>query len=382
MKWKIEKVPELKGYTVEWAEPENFYLSKNNVIFHSKNLKPPFEKIAVIDAPSWKQAASTFRLAQRLLRFQVTNVIPLSNGDLFVTFDKTVGIIRNGKYQILEGLSRLCRVLRSACAINENGIFFGEYLANDERGEMRVYKYKTGENSLEVIYTFPPNSIKHIHGIYFDKFTNSLFCLTGDDEKECQILQTFDEFKTVKTVGQGDETWRAVSLLFTENALFYGMDAELRANHIYKFDRETRERESLGEVGGTVFYSKTLGEELFFTTTAENAPSQTENVAAIWNVNCGGGGLRRNHQIQKRPLASDAFSIRHDSFPLFQQNRKRTIFSSGRCHRRQSKLQNQQSLKKNALKPLHILLKTIKILNAKSSVFKRSVRLERGEKLW
>ena len=289
MKWKIEEIPELKGYTVEWAEAGNFYISRRNVLFHSKNLKPPFEKLAVIDAPSWKQFASNFRLAQRLLRFQATNVIPLANGDLFVTFDKIVGIVRNGKFQTLNGLERPCRVLRSACAVDADGnIFFGEYLANDERGEMRVYKYKSGGDALEIIYTFPPDSIKHIHGIYFDEFTKSLFCLTGDDEKECQILQTFDEFQTVKVTGSGDETWRAVSVLFTENALFYGMDAEFRANHIYKFDRETSERESLGEVSGTVFYSKKLSDELFFTTTAENAPSQKENVAALWNVNSEG----------------------------------------------------------------------------------------------
>lgn len=285
MDWKAEEVPELKGFTVEWAETDNFYLSRRNILFHSKNLKPPFEKIAIIDAPSWKQTASNFRLAQRLLRFQVTNVIPLSNDDLFVSFDKTVGLVRNGKYRTLKGLSRPCRILRSACAVDEKGdIFFGEYLANEQRGEMRVYKYKTGTDSLEIIHTFPPDSIRHIHGIYFDEITKSLFCLTGDDEKECRIVQTFDEFKTIKIIGQGDETWRAVSLLFTENALIYGMDAEFRTNHIYKLNRETNERESLGEVNGTVFYSKKLGENLFFTTTAENSPSQTENVAAVWCV--------------------------------------------------------------------------------------------------
>ncbi len=285
MKWTVEEIPELKGYTVEWAETDNFYLSRRNILFQTSSLKPPFKKIAVIDAPFWKQAASKFRLAQRLLRFQVTNVIPLRGGDLFVTFDKSVGVVINGKFQKLNGLVRPCRVLRSACAINEEGdIFFGEYLANNERGEMRIYKFKAGSDTLETIYTFPPNSIKHIHGLYFDSFSKSIFCLTGDDEKECQILRSFDEFQTTEIIGQGDETWRAVSILFTEKAFFYGMDAEFHTNQIYRVERENLKRKSLGEVGGTVFYSKQIGADLFFTTTAENAPSQTENAAALWHV--------------------------------------------------------------------------------------------------
>jgi len=285
MNWKVENVPELKGYTIEWAESGNFYLSRRNVLYRSENLKPPFKQIAVIDAPFWKQTASIFRLAQRLLRFQVTNVIPLENGELFVTFDKSVGLVKNGKYQELKGLTRPCRVLRAACAQDENGdIYFGEYLANDERGEMRIYRYKSGSDAIETAYTFAPNSIKHIHGIYFDKMTKSLFCLTGDDEKECRIIRSFDGFQTFETIGQGDETWRAVSILFDENSYFYGMDAEFRANHIYKVDRKSLERKSLGEVNGTVFYSKQISNNLFFTTTAENAPSQKENVAALWQI--------------------------------------------------------------------------------------------------
>jgi hypothetical protein len=285
MNWKVEEVKELKGFAVEYAEENNFILSKKNQLFRAKNLKQPFELIATIDAPSWKNFASHFRLGQRLLRFMVTNILPLPNGDLFVTFDKSVGIIRNGKYQDLKNLVRPCRVIRSACALDENGnVFFGEYLANDERGEMRLYKYTNGEDSLEIAYTFPPNSIKHIHGIYFDDFTKNLFCLTGDAESECQIISSTDEFKTFETVGRGDETWRAVSLLFDKNSFYYGMDAEFRTNFIYQVNRQTLERKQLGEVNGTVFYSKKLGSDLFFTTTAENAPSQVENIAAIFHI--------------------------------------------------------------------------------------------------
>jgi hypothetical protein len=285
MKWVIEKVPELSGYTVEWAEPNNYYLSRRNQIFHSTTLKPPFKQIAKVDAPFWKQTASKFRLAQRVLRFMVTNVAPFANGDIFVTFDKTVGIVRDGKFQALKGLVRPCRVLRAACAMTDEGdIYFGEYLANTERGEMRIYKYSQGNDTLEIVYTFPPNSIRHIHGLYYDNFTHTVFCLTGDAEKECRILQTSDGFQTSKIIGQGDETWRAVSLLFTSDSFFYGTDAEFRVNQIYKVDRKSAERKSLGEVTGTVFYSKQLGDDLFFTTTAENAPSQTENAAALWHI--------------------------------------------------------------------------------------------------
>jgi hypothetical protein len=285
MEWIVESVPELKGFAVEWSEPHNFILSRRNQLFHSTSLKPPFKQIATIDAPFWKQAASHFRLAQRLLRFLVTNVIPLANGDLFVTFDKTVGIIRDGKFQALRGLERPCRVLRSACAIDRSGdIYFGEYLTNQERGAMRIYRYSPGADSLSIAYTFPPHSIRHIHGLYFDEFTGSILCLTGDVEQECQFLRTADGFQTTEIVGQGDETWRAVSVLFTAESFFYGMDAEFRSNHIYKVARNIAERTSLCEVSGTVFYSKQLGTDLFFTTTAENAPSQREMVAALWHV--------------------------------------------------------------------------------------------------
>lgn len=285
MNWTVKEVPQLLGYTVEWAEDGNYFLSRRNVIYRSTDLKLPFQKIAAVNAPGWKAIVSNFRLAQRLLRFMVTNVVPLDNGEIFVTFDKSVGVIRNGRYRDLEGLARPCRVLRSACAVNENGeIYFGEYLANDERGPMRIYRYKPGSNELDVPYYFPAGEIKHIHGIYFDRHTASLLCLTGDKESECRILRTSDNFETVKVIGEGDETWRAVSILFDRTAMFYGTDAEFRSNQIYRLDRETGERKSLGEVTGTVFYSKQLGDDIFFATTAENAPSQSENVAALWRV--------------------------------------------------------------------------------------------------
>lgn len=289
MTWKVEEKKELRGYTVEWAEPGIYFLSMRNRIFHASELRSPFTHIATIDAPAWKSLATKFRLAQRLLRFMVTNVLPLGNGDLFVTFDRSVGIIRDGRYQNLPGMVRPCRVLRSACAIgSDEAVYFGEYLANDERGPMRIYRYLPGSDSIETVHTFGEGEIKHIHGIYRDPYSNDLYCLTGDRPSECRISRSDDGFLKFATVGEGDETWRAVSLVFTEDAIFYGTDAEFRTNEIYRIDRATGERISLGEVNGTVFYSRKVGDDLFFATTAENAPAQKENVAALWWISAEG----------------------------------------------------------------------------------------------
>lgn len=291
MSWRIKEVPELKGFVVEWAEPGNYLLSRRNQIYRSTDLKPPFELIAEVEAPFWREVGSFSRLGQRLLRFSVTNAIPLTDGEIFVSFDKSVGVIRNGKYLHLQGLERPCRILRSGAAIDEAGnLFFGEYVSNDDRGPVNIYRHVpgTGTDSVEKVFTFPKNSIRHIHGIYFDVYDRSLVCLTGDADSECRMLRTRDGFKTIETVGEGDESWRAVSVLFAADTIYYGTDAEYRANTIYELDRATGDRKMVGEVSGTVFYSQQFMGEMFFATTAENAPSQTENVAAIWNVDAAG----------------------------------------------------------------------------------------------
>ena len=173
-------------------------------------------------------------------------------------------------------------------SIRSGDTYFGEYLANDERGEIRVYRYKPGGDRLEVVYTFPPGSIRHVHGIYLDEFTDSIICLTGDQGSECRMLRTADAFRTVEVIGEGDETWRAVSTLFCEDKFFYGTDAEFRSNQIYEVDRGNLDRKTIADATGTVFYSKRIGEHLFFATTAENAASQKENVAALWHIDPSG----------------------------------------------------------------------------------------------
>lgn len=299
MKWFVKEMPNLKGYTVEWVEPGRVIVSRKNRLFQASSPTGPLEPIGEVQSSWVKQMAAILRLGQRLGRFMVYNAIPLSDGTLFVTFDKQIGVLSNGNYQPLNGISRPFRVLRSACAMGRDGaVYFGEYLDNAERGPMSVYRYLPGSNGATVVHTFAAGEVRHVHGVYLDPYTDSLWCVTGDGPSESRITRTFDYFDTLETVGEGDESWRTVSLLFASDSVTYASDAEFRENFIYRLDRVTGERKVLGEIDGPVYYSQAVGDDLFFAVTAELCPSQRLPNASLWRVTQD-GKVEREYVVAK-----------------------------------------------------------------------------------
>lgn len=85
-------------------------------------------------------------------------------------------------------------------------------------------------------------------------------------------------------MGAGDETWRAVSLQFTEDAVWYAMDAEFRRNRVFRLDRATGRRDEIGIVDGPVYYSAQWRGALFFAVAVESCPSQEGRSATLWMV--------------------------------------------------------------------------------------------------
>jgi hypothetical protein len=286
--WTLEPVPELQGYAVEWAEPGALLLSRRDRLYRASAPGAPLTPVARFPVPRWRAMAARLRALQRLLRFFFYNVVRLPDGSLFASFDRELGVLRQGTFERLGGLSRACRVLRSACAVTPEGhVYLGEYSANPDRGPMHVYRYVPGESAVEPVHRFPPGAVRHIHGIYRDPFTGALWCTTGDRAGECQVLRSEDGFRRVEVVGAGDETWRTVSLQFTEDAVYYGTDAQFDRNHLYRLERRSGRRDVLGPVDGPVFYSHALGRDLFFTVCAELCPSQVGRCATLWHVSEG-----------------------------------------------------------------------------------------------
>jgi hypothetical protein len=290
---QLREEPLPRGLTVEWIEAGRVFLARANELYVADSLHGMRRHVATVPVPAWKSAAARSRLAARALRFLFYNVLPLEDGELFVTFGRTVAFVRDGIVTLPDGLLRPTRVLRGACAWWRGAVYFGEYLDNAERHEVPVYRSSPSSRSVEVAYRLPRGTARHVHGVYADPFDPAALWITvGDAGAEPRIMVTRDGFRTVNVLGGGDESWRAVSLQFTADAIFYGTDAEFVQNVIYRVDRKSGQRDRIVDIEGPVYYSTAAAGRLFFGVTAELCASQQGRFAALWCIDESQGAKR------------------------------------------------------------------------------------------
>jgi hypothetical protein len=274
-----------KGVIVEWVDEAGYILSLGHQLFFSHDLKPPFQRLGAFNTSGYKATLSRLRPFQRLFRSMFYNVIKLETKRIFCNFGKSAGLLVDGEYVPCKGLQRPSRFLRGSCAVDANGgVYLGEYISNPERTPLRIYYLAPNSTQLEVVRELPEGYARHIHGIFRDPLDDSLWMTTGDFPEECRMSRTSDGFKTLETIGEGDETWRTVGLAFRDNAIYYGMDAEFRQNSIFRLDRTTLERRKLLDIDGPIYYAKTMANQVYLSLTAEGCPSQKVNQATLWAI--------------------------------------------------------------------------------------------------
>ncbi len=80
--------------------------------------------------------------------------------------------------------------------------------------------------SWQVVYTFPKGNINHVHGLFYDKYTQRVWGRTGDRENECIIGYTDDEFQTFYEVLRGGQEYRSCQLFFYKDFIVYATDSQ------------------------------------------------------------------------------------------------------------------------------------------------------------
>lgn len=225
---------------------------------------------------------SVLSFSRRLLRSEVTSVNLLIDGKILSVAKKGIFKQRqSGNVEKVFSIPRGSKPL-NICILPNGHIFFGEYFQNMNKESVNVYGSFDNGETWRAVYTFATDNINHIHGLFFDKYTNRIWFLTGDRENECIIGYTEDEFNTTHEVFRGGQEYRSCQLFFYNDFIVYATDSQYIQNEIRCFDRDTLEIRSLVNIQGSAIKGGQSGNVSFLATTVEPSKVNTEKSSHLW----------------------------------------------------------------------------------------------------
>lgn len=217
------------------------------------------------------------------------------------------------------------------CIAPSGKLFFGEYFQNMGKEAVNIYGSEDNGQTWNIVYTFPEGSINHVHGLFFDKYTNRIWVATGDRVNECIIGYTEDEFRSFVEVFRGGQEYRTCQLLFYKDFIVFGTDTQYQQNVIKKFDRKTLEITELQKVQGSVIKGGQVGDVAFISTTVEPSDVNTDKWAHLW-VTKDGQHWEEKYKAKKDWLPATLFQFGTFEFPQYYGVEKlERLYFSGRA---------------------------------------------------
>lgn len=253
---------------IHYADDQLLISSQGRKVYVDKNGQK--EKITLpfsspVDLFSW------LRLARRALRTDKCNVFPVPEGLVIIRRGIVYHYDTRTKQLTPTLQLKNCRnVLHQSIGQAPNGnLYFGEYGNNGERRSVPVYRSTDSGKSWEVIYTFQPGEIKHVHGCFYDPVEDKIWVATGDFESENWLLVADTDFKKVEKIGNGQQQYRTCNLFFEKEKVHWLMDSQLEPSFHIILDRKTRKINVGQRMQGPVWYIKRLKEGTYLAATAQ-----------------------------------------------------------------------------------------------------------------
>ena len=117
------------------------------------------------------------------------HISQLASGTIIIIYDKIYrypATSTNGIAQVVCTLAKdnILPPLRNGIAIHpvSNNAYFGEYVNNAKR-PIRIIRLSDDGQTAAVCFQFNQGEIKHVHGIYWDKYRQRLWITTGDSNE-------------------------------------------------------------------------------------------------------------------------------------------------------------------------------------------------------
>ena len=270
-----------KGF-VNYCDLEKLIYSRGKTVYEYKEGES--KKIVSLHKNVFDKFLSRFPLYLRLTRSHIHHVLPVSSDNLLIFVSGGIFLIDKNQNKIIHK-TKISGSQPLQIAIFEDKVYYGEYIRSRNKPPINLLRANPPYKNWEIVKTF--DDIRHIHGVFHDPFTQSLWITTGDDDTESRIIRLNEStYEVIESIG-GSQTYRAVTLLFTMDYVYYGTDTPFEKNYIYRISRETMQAERLAEVGGPVFYGTKVENKLYFSTAWEPAKYSQSDRFELWESDDG-----------------------------------------------------------------------------------------------
>jgi hypothetical protein len=281
MEIRIETIsPNLRIHTIIDGD---LIASRGYSIFKSKDSGKSWILSGKLPVSLHKFFLSKSRIVSRALRTGIHQIKQIHNGKILICCDNSIFLSDHflSSFTRIKLNSHFFQLLDHSVCVTPKFTYFGEYIQNSKKNEVNIFRTSDGEN-WELIYAFPKNSIKHIHLLQFDPFSQKIWFSTGDTDSESLLGYANYDFSEVEIVGNNHQDWKSLELLFTSEKIYWGTDNPDVQNWLISFDRNSRAIQKLTRFNGPIWNLKHFSEGYLLVTATECRVGEWDNRAHIW----------------------------------------------------------------------------------------------------
>ncbi len=294
---KINQIHHVTEDGTLWASSRRNILQRHNLHWH-KLTRFPFHFPR--DLFGWCRPSS------RAFRADKCNLMVNSSGNLLAIRAGKVYTFRDKKLIPLFSIQGDCTLHHGIAEGSDGCLYFGEYFMNPKRNPVNIWRVDPHMQLWEPAHTFPPGTIRHVHGIFRDPFhPHSLWATVGDAAGECFLIHTPNHFKTITRFGDGSQLWRAVNLFFTRDHINWLTDSNLEQNHACRLERRSGKLEVGQQIECSGWYGTTTADGLHVAFTTVEPGTGIHSIHASMMVSRDAFQWETIHQFTKdkwRPM--------------------------------------------------------------------------------
>jgi hypothetical protein len=219
-----------------------------------------------------------FRIFRRLFRIDKVNITVVNKQSLLLMIIYQGCVYRyDNKIKFVHKLKNGSSLLHNSIAVTPYGIYFGEYANYSHGVVINVHNIDLKVTKGDIVYSFPESTVKHIHSCAWDPYDSKIWILTGDDGDECKIMTADHNFNNISIIGQGGQIWRAVSIVFKSNYVYWFMDSPIDVSRVVKYSRVYQSTQLLQEFEGPIWYVKELSDNSYILSTVVEPGDSADN---------------------------------------------------------------------------------------------------------